>query len=76
MRMTDTALDEAYERLHHTGPEFEGWLTNHGPMAADALLRLGQGQLVKAWVREYERRLEQPPAPRWKIAADEWRAAG
>lgn len=36
--MTDTAgiLDEAYERLHRTGPEFDGWLSNHGPMAAEA----------------------------------------
>ena len=28
-------LDEAYQRLHDTGPEFNGWLSNHGPMAAD-----------------------------------------
>ena len=27
-------LDEAYERLHVTGPEFDGFLSNHGPMAA------------------------------------------
>ena len=24
--------DEALERLHRTGPEFDGWLANHGPM--------------------------------------------
>ena len=24
-------LDEAYQRLHATGPEFDGWLSNHGP---------------------------------------------
>ena len=29
-------LDEAYQRLHATGPEFDGWLSNHGPMAAEA----------------------------------------
>ena len=29
-------LDETYTRMHTTGPEFEGWLSNHGPMAADA----------------------------------------
>ncbi|GAA5139546.1 hypothetical protein [Pseudonocardia adelaidensis] len=34
-------LDETYQRLHRTGPEFVGWLSNHGPMAADALIRLG-----------------------------------
>ena len=32
-------LDEAYQQLHTKGPEFEGWLSNHGPMAADALMR-------------------------------------
>jgi hypothetical protein len=30
-------LDEAYERLHATGPEFDGFLSNHGPMAAEAM---------------------------------------
>jgi hypothetical protein len=34
-------LDEAYERLHATGPEFDGWLSNHGPMAAEAMVRTG-----------------------------------
>ena len=33
------SYDEALERLHHTGPEFEGWLSNHGPMAVEALAR-------------------------------------
>jgi hypothetical protein len=33
--MTDNQhLDEAYEQLSATGPEFDGWLSNHGPMAA------------------------------------------
>jgi hypothetical protein len=38
-------LDEAYERLHVTGPEFDGFLSNHGPMAAKAMVRHG----VAAW---------------------------
>jgi hypothetical protein len=40
----DTAgiLDEAYQRLHRTGPEFDGRLSNHGPMAAEAMARHGQ----------------------------------
>ena len=39
-------LDEAYDQLHTKGPEFEGWLSNHGPMAVDALIRLGRGDDV------------------------------
>lgn len=72
--MTDTgALDEAYERLHLTGPEFQGWLSNHGPMAADAILRLGHGEHLRAWVEGYEPRLEPAPSAHWAIAEDEWR---
>ena len=71
--MTDDRLDEAYDRLSTTGPEFQGWLSNHGPMAADALLRLGQGEHLDRWLDAYVRRLQEPPAARWALAADEWR---
>lgn len=71
--MTNQHLDDALDRLHRTGPEFDGWLSNHGPMAADALLRLGRGDLVARWVAGYERRLEEAPAPRWPIDPTQWR---
>jgi hypothetical protein len=54
--------DEALERLHLTGPEFEGWLSNHGPMAVEALAHRGAEASVHAWVDGYVRRLE--PLPR------------
>lgn len=66
-------LDEAYERLRVTGPEFRGWLSNHGPMAADALLRLGRGDDVPGWVAGYERRLQPAPETRWRITETDWR---
>ncbi len=53
--------DEALERLHRTGPEFEGWLSNHGPMAVEALTHHGAGASVHAWVDSYARRLESLP---------------
>jgi Questin oxidase-like len=71
--VTTHLLDETLERLHRTGPEFEGWLANHGPMAADALLRLGRADAVAPWVTAYERRLEEPPAGRWPIDPAQWR---
>jgi hypothetical protein len=43
-------LDEAYERLHHTGPEWGGNLSNHGPMAAEVLARRDHADQVPAWV--------------------------
>lgn len=73
--MTDVSiLDGVYDRLSHTGPEFVGWLSNHGPMAADAMLRLGYDELqVSQWIDTYERHLEEAPRGRWAIDEDEWR---
>lgn len=65
-------LDETYIRLSTTGPEFQGWLSNHGPTAADAMIRLGHGDEVERWVDRYSRRLEDAPAYRWEITQDDW----
>jgi hypothetical protein len=47
MRSSATGiLDEAYQRLHETGPEFGGYLSNHGPMAAEAMARRGHAERV------------------------------
>ena len=60
---SDTAgvLDEAYQRLHQTGPEFDGWLSNHGPMATEAMVRHGHAENVGPWLDSYVRRLEDFP---------------
>jgi hypothetical protein len=49
---SDTAgtLDEAYQRLHATGPEFDGFLSNHGPMVAEAMARRGRADGVQRLV--------------------------
>jgi hypothetical protein len=67
-------LDEAYERLHATGPEFDGFLSNHGPMAAEAMVRHGQGDLVGSWLDGYMRRLEEFPRGLGPIETN-WREA-
>jgi len=54
-------LDEAYQRLHATGPEFDGWLSNHGPMAAEAMVRHGHAGQVHGWLDGYMARLEEFP---------------
>lgn len=66
-------LDEAYERLHQTGPEFEGWLSNHGPMATEALIRMGHASDVHSWLDGYIGRLEELPRSIAPIDPDEWR---
>ena len=75
-RDTD-AFHVALERLAGTGFEFEGYLSNHGPMASDALIELGARDAVPGWVDRYRRRLDAAPDPGSPIPADgeEWRGA-
>jgi len=67
-------LDEAYQRLHLTGPELDGWLSNHGPMAAEAMVYRGHPGDVHSWLNRYCRRLEDLPrgigpiGPAWQEA--------
>ncbi|MDT0347351.1 questin oxidase family protein [Streptomyces litchfieldiae] len=68
-------LDEALVRLHDTGPEIRGWLTNHAPMTVEALARHGHGARVHRWLDSYRARLEEPPASYGRITAENWRAA-
>ncbi len=69
----DDVLDEAYERLFRYGPEFDGWLSNHGPMVVEVLERNHRPDAISAWLDRYTRRLEAAPSPRWTIDRDEWR---
>jgi hypothetical protein len=55
------AIEDAYQRLHRTGPEWgENTLTNHGPMVAETLARRGRGSNVDGWLNNYVRRLRSP----------------
>jgi hypothetical protein len=68
-------LDEGLTRLSATGPEFRGGLSNHGPMAAEAMVRLGRADAVEGWLDGYLRRLDDPPAPSDRISDQTWREA-
>ncbi len=70
--MTDGALLDALDRLRGTGPEFDGFLANHGPMAAEALVRIGAADRVGGWVRDYLPRLD--TAPEVVRGIGDWRA--
>jgi hypothetical protein len=69
----------AYARLHDTGPEFGGdedgdhGLTNHGPMAAEVVVRRGLDLRLDVWLDRYVTRLTELPAPTTRIT--DWRAA-
>lgn len=71
--MTDQVLLDALQRLHDTGPEFDGFLANHGPMAAEALIRIGGSDAVPAWVDGYRHRLGPAPEVVRGIGDADWR---
>ncbi|MFJ5593580.1 questin oxidase family protein [Streptomyces noursei] len=75
MDTTSATLDEALERLHTTGPEFNGFLSNHGPMAVEALVRHGQARTVHRWLDDYATRLEDVPSARTTITEANWQEA-
>ncbi|MGW4288034.1 questin oxidase family protein [Streptomyces sp. NPDC004673] len=68
-------LDEALERLHGAGPERMGRLTNHAPMAVEALAARGQAAGVHRWVDLYARKLEEFPAGVERVTDANWAVA-
>lgn len=70
-----TAIDDALERFAQTGPEFGPGLSNHGPMATDALIAMGRPDVVAGWAEWYAGRLTEQPESRHPIEPIAWREA-
>jgi hypothetical protein len=65
-------LDESLARLARTGPEFRGGLSNHGPMGAEAMIRLGRSDDVEPWLDTYLTQLDAAPRPGDRITDQTW----
>jgi hypothetical protein len=74
MRGTE-AMEDALALLAKTGPEYQGGLANHGPMAAEALVRLERPEAVVPWVESYRKRLREHPPGSRPIDPAAWREA-
>ncbi|MEV2251065.1 questin oxidase family protein [Streptomyces sp. NPDC050147] len=72
---TTGTLDEALQRLHASGPERLGRLTNHAPMAVEALAAHGRADAVHRWLELYAPKLEEYPSAVGSITDDDWREA-
>jgi hypothetical protein len=71
------AMDEALGRLALYGPDLRNGLTNHAPMAAEALCTMGRAEAVSKWLDRYSALLIPRTAPRARIHPGEWpRALG
>jgi hypothetical protein len=60
--MQADTFERAISRLSTTGPEIGGGLSNHGPMAVEALHHLGEDQAIAAWLDGYMPKLEPFPS--------------
>ncbi|MFN2634754.1 MAG: questin oxidase family protein [Thermoanaerobaculia bacterium] len=69
------ARESALDLLEGTGPEYGGGLSNHGPMAADALVVMGRSEAVVPWLERYRRGLDAAPTLRRSIGAGDWSEA-
>ncbi|MEE1939654.1 questin oxidase family protein [Streptomyces sp. TRM 70361] len=72
---TTGVLDEALQRLHGSGPERWGRLTNHAPMVVEALAARGRADSVHRWLDLYTHRLEDFPSGVEPVTAANWRPA-
>ncbi|GHH47213.1 hypothetical protein HNQ79_001957 [Streptomyces candidus] len=64
--------DEALARLHCSGPERLGRLSNHAPMAVEALAARGRAAAVHHWLDLYARKLEDFPAGHARVTHANW----
>jgi hypothetical protein len=64
--------DDALERFHRTGPEFEGYLSNHGPMVVEVLARRNEDGRIDGWTDQYLRRLDEMPRSTRPIDPPDW----
>ncbi|MFE9017799.1 questin oxidase family protein [Streptomyces sp. NPDC007808] len=72
---TSGQLEEALERLHASGPERLGRLSNHAPMVVEALAANGRSDAVHRWLDRYESKLEEFPDRVAPVTEADWRTA-
>ena len=70
--MTDPHLLESLSRLESTGPEFGGFLANHGPMAVEALTQVGGAESIPHWLDRYLRELDAAPSDGHVVDDESW----
>ena len=66
--MDASTLDEALVRLAPYGPDLSNGLTNHAPMAVEALCAMKRPDAVSRWLDRYSALLVPRGAPRERIA--------
>lgn len=69
------ALDEALESVADAGPDLRSGLTNHAPMAVEALCAMDRSDAVPRWLDRYREQLMPWPARESRVESSAWREA-
>ncbi len=70
-----TPMDEILAQLSAYGPDLSNGLTNHAPMATEALCAVGRPEAALPWVEHYRAGMLPWPPPAERITSDNWRGA-
>jgi hypothetical protein len=68
-------MEEALDFLAPYGPDLRNGMTNHGPMAVEALAVMGRADAVMPWLDRYRAELAPRPPVATPIAPDGWPSA-
>lgn len=66
-------MEPALEFLAPYGPDLRNGLTNHAPMAVEALAALGRADAVMSWLEHYSKGMLPRPVARERIEQEHWR---
>jgi len=72
---TYAKFDEALASMTSAGPDLRNGLTNHAPMAIEALCAMGRDDAVMAWLDRDRGGMQPGPASRQRIDQNNWREA-
>jgi hypothetical protein len=70
-----SALDETLEIIAPMGPDLNNGLSNHAPMAVEAMCAMGRADAVKKWFGSYRKLLAPRVARVARLTSDNWHAA-
>jgi hypothetical protein len=75
MKKDYSMMEPALELLAAYGPDLRNGLTNHAPMAVEALGAMGRADAIMPWIESYRDGFLPRPAGRERITQDDWRSA-
>jgi hypothetical protein len=70
-----SSLDDALALLASAGPDLKNGMSNHAPMAVEAMCALGRTDAISPWLNRYREGLAPRPPADGRITEADWRAA-